>query len=762
MKKCKQGYYYCYTDEVCKPIPKGLRVTARFSGGGKEPEETGIDVPTNGNGDGNGNGNGNGGDGGGGMGESTILEKLDGKSAKDKGYSLRDWFKGGGWKQAGGKYDGKPCAKQPGQTTKPYCRDADDRAAMSKDERDKRAAKKRKEDPNPDRKGKAKIVSQKNSFEPEGNLVDEGKKDACYKKVKASAKVWPSAYASGRLVQCRKKGAANYGNKSESVEFSNWRDEFKATEYEFIDIIKPEPLVSEASFEIGHTSADVRKAKTKKKIRDRTKTNDEGSDIAKKKLKGPSLPMEEVDTRRAPAELVARMSARREGEMAQDGPNKPAYDAKQRLLAKTKAKRMKEQVETVDEERPARRRKPNKPYSQVDLNTTKKDFYKQAGKAKDKQTIKPGTVHEKERTANPTNKYFTHGSRGSAYRNTLARIYSHVELEGEQIEEKKDPCWNTHKQEGMKKKGGKMVPNCVPKEEVKIDESHKNPESVKGIAKELDKAVEMHKSQAKRLRKSGVSEEKEESKIGGGNLKKLGAKAVRRVDADVDGDVDTHDMNSPETGSFVPSPDGKKLKPKVRFEDASDWRSELDEGWKSALAGAGVAAALMSQGGQKAPDKKTTTSPSRSNTERVSKTTQSKNLSPMDKWRKNHPGLAKKSDNPPEFKRNKLSPINKDWAKANPKLAEKEKDNRSKLGEGAAWTKKSGKNKKGGLNEKGRKSYEAENPGSDLKAPSKKKGNKRRESFCARMKGMKKKLTSAKTARDPDSRINKSLRAWNC
>jgi hypothetical protein len=43
------------------------------------------------------------------------------------------------------------------------------------------------------------------------------KKDACYYKVKASAKVWPSAYASGRLVQCRKKGAGNYGNKSESM-----------------------------------------------------------------------------------------------------------------------------------------------------------------------------------------------------------------------------------------------------------------------------------------------------------------------------------------------------------------------------------------------------------------------------------------------------------------------------------------------------------------------------------------------------------------
>ena len=84
------------------------------------------------------------------------------------------------------------------------------------------------------------------------------------------------------------------------------------------------------------------------------------------------------------------------------------------------------------------------------------------------------------------------------------------------------------------------------------------------------------------------------------------------------------------------------------------------------------------------------------------------------------------------------------------------------IDEGAAWTRKAGKNKKGGLNEKGRKSYERENPGSDLKAPSKKKGNKRRKSFCARMKGMKKKLTSKKTARDPNSRINKSLRAWNC
>ena len=88
-----------------------------------------------------------------------------------------------------------------------------------------------------------------------------------------------------------------------------------------------------------------------------------------------------------------------------------------------------------------------------------------------------------------------------------------------------------------------------------------------------------------------------------------------------------------------------------------------------------------------------------------------------------------------------------------------------------AWQRKAGKSESGGLNAKGVASYRAANPGSKLKTavttkPSKlKKGSKsakRRKSFCSRMKGMKAKLTSAKTARDPDSRINKSLRKWNC
>ena len=84
-----------------------------------------------------------------------------------------------------------------------------------------------------------------------------------------------------------------------------------------------------------------------------------------------------------------------------------------------------------------------------------------------------------------------------------------------------------------------------------------------------------------------------------------------------------------------------------------------------------------------------------------------------------------------------------------------------------AWQRKEGKSKSGGLNRKGVASYRRANPGSKLKMAVTEKNPKgkraaRRKSFCARMKGMKSRLTSAKTARDPNSRINKALRKWNC
>ena len=91
--KCKAGYYYCYTDKKCKPIPKGYKMVRRAGYLRKENGHSVDDEPSNGNGNG-GNGNGNGGNGNGGNGGGVSEE------------SLRDWFgksrsKGGkpGWVQ---------------------------------------------------------------------------------------------------------------------------------------------------------------------------------------------------------------------------------------------------------------------------------------------------------------------------------------------------------------------------------------------------------------------------------------------------------------------------------------------------------------------------------------------------------------------------------------------------------------------------------------------------------------------------------------
>lgn len=82
-----------------------------------------------------------------------------------------------------------------------------------------------------------------------------------------------------------------------------------------------------------------------------------------------------------------------------------------------------------------------------------------------------------------------------------------------------------------------------------------------------------------------------------------------------------------------------------------------------------------------------------------------------------------------------------------------------KKAKNGAWQRAEGKNPEGGLNAKGRASLKAE--GHDIKPPQP-GGGPRKKSFCARMSGMKKKLTSSKTANDPQSRINKSLRKWKC
>jgi len=143
---------------------------------------------------------------------------------------LHDWFNKSkssdgksGWVQLGGKWAGKPCARQPGQTSTPKCGSSKMKRALSKDEEEAARRRKNRLDPNqPEKTGGSKPTNVKTE---EMNLQEvkdkpskgSGKKDACYHKVKSRYDVWPSAYASGALVKCRKVGASNWGTKSEET-----------------------------------------------------------------------------------------------------------------------------------------------------------------------------------------------------------------------------------------------------------------------------------------------------------------------------------------------------------------------------------------------------------------------------------------------------------------------------------------------------------------------------------------------------------------
>jgi len=169
----------------------------------------------------------------------TRLKKMESDAKKFKDVkeetksgdkSLRDWFKKSsgkdpktgrkvkGWVQLGGPFAGAPCARQPGQTSTPKCGSSKMAANLSPEEEEKAFRRKNKQDPNqPEKKNAAKPTNVRTE---EMNLQEKeksGKKDACYTKVKSRYSVWPSAYASGALVKCRKVGAANWGTKTEET-----------------------------------------------------------------------------------------------------------------------------------------------------------------------------------------------------------------------------------------------------------------------------------------------------------------------------------------------------------------------------------------------------------------------------------------------------------------------------------------------------------------------------------------------------------------
>ena len=170
----------------------------------------------------------------------TRLKKME-ASAKKEHKKFKDvtegnlhiWFQGSksknkepGWVDV---VDGDACAREEGETATPKCVSSEKRASMSKEKRLAAQAAKRREDPNQPQKSDASrptmVKTDRKTRKEEMNLQEvkdkpgkgSGKKDACYTKVKSRYDVWPSAYASGALVKCRKVGAANWGTKSEAV-----------------------------------------------------------------------------------------------------------------------------------------------------------------------------------------------------------------------------------------------------------------------------------------------------------------------------------------------------------------------------------------------------------------------------------------------------------------------------------------------------------------------------------------------------------------
>jgi hypothetical protein len=474
---------------------------------------------------------------------------------------LRDWF--GKSKSKDGKsgwvnvVTGGTCASdEPGEGV-PKCVSSTKRASMTPAERLSAARRKKAADPGQQQKTGAAKPTYVSTDKPKKKMNEEadkkskgsGKKDACYHKVKSRYSVWPSAYASGALVKCRKVGADNWGTKSEATE-----------EQRYCPLCDKRETRSECSY--GG------------KAWDKVSIKDHEYSMARSELK-----------------TIA--------------------DAIKRLQAKV-------------------------------------------GKGEgDLEAWVQSKI-----------------TKAADYIDTAADYVASGEME--------EACWSGYKQVGMKKKGKKMVPNCVP--EQTIEDANGNtfaevvdvikPEPIKGFKSQVDESTRIPAQS--------------------GNI--IAITLLWR-------------------GKYYAV---RMFFPQIKLPSRQEVTDEIQKVYPGARVvhhsvsefapGQPLIQAFGPQGGSTA----------------------------------------------------KLGP-NKNYVKPMGEEVEVNED----------WQKVNRQDKTDGLSQAAVNAYRRENPGSKLqtavteKNPSGKRA-KRRASFCRRMKGMKSKLTSAKTSRDPDSRINKALRRWNC
>jgi len=656
-KSCKRGYYYCNTSKKCKKIPKGYHVMS--SGYLMRDNEHQDEKETEGNKKNGNGGNGNGSNGNGSNGNGGAVSEE----------GLRDWF--GKSKSKGGKggwvnvVTGGTCASdKPGEGT-PKCVSSEKRSSMSKAERLSAQRRKKAADPGQQQKSSAAkptyVPTDKKKMKEEKLLsVSEAKdkkskgsgtKDACYHKVKSRYSVWPSAYASGALVKCRKAGAANWGNKSEefemqektshsgSVTFSSKAVPAKATD----DSIKSS--VSKALAKPGTShSASSEKGKRENKVGvNYSMSYSSGGDKKKEK-------------------------------------NKDKKDKKKPVLKK----------KDVGHGDPG---KPNKPSSGGGGGRNRGGSGGGGGsrlRSGGGSETRPSASRTGSRTGGST---LSRGTTSSSGGRALMRN-SFTDLR-DILDEK---CWKGYEKKGMKTMFGKRYPNCVKKtkkEDVNISDN-----------------IKLHVEGMGNVRycpQCEKNETREECSYGPKNW----------------------DMNS------SPVALGSKNTFNIASVTPSNEEYVQEKYERIQKMGRTYTMFFTFRGQYKSLQFFFPTSkrPSREDV--------------LIQLRKIFPEAVL------------VNFFERDRIESEPLVTvEGVKTFGQFMPEGASWTKKSGQNSEGGLNEKGRKSYERENPGSDLKAPSKKVGNKRRASFCARMKGMRKRQKPSNNT--GDDRLSKSLRAWNC
>ena len=857
-KKCPDGKYWCYTDKKCKTIPRGWHVGR---GGYIEKDEDDDSKPKEGNGNGNGNGEGGNGNGGGSVSEGN----------KSGDNSLRDWFGKSrssdgtpGWVQLGGKYAGKPCAKQPGQTTKPKCGSSKMKRNLNKDEEEAAFRRKNKKDPNPDRKGKAinvkteetmkeshvpgkpaeKLKTDRNMFQ-----IPQSEKDAARQRLiaKAKAKVMKKknvseGLATGALTYKKSKNPGRFEKAGRVA--GGIAGGIAGGAAAGGSTLGAGAIAGGIAGDIVGTRAGGDLGKKIDKLTTKKKKVKEGKDYGITRGDGkPKGPMSNFGKN-----VVSPANPRTK-------PKENPYSLKNKLKMVVRSIAEKERMKAgvtkeelqVEGKKPFPTEKVDKKLSSLRDKMKSKPYGFKRSDEKNRSMKISGIKDAVKRGEDPRSDtrggaYAKRGNPPEDHRKHFTKTplknrpvkpagvrKEELELDEAKVDKGRSDYGKASIRNYRRMGPGHGDPGMFDPEGKRgktIDkrrEEHKARRGVKGAkvpaykVEEVDHDLEEGwgkaitaggKALAKKAVRQGIKVGgktggkvvKAVIKHGGDELKqqavqtaaevstnaakKLGQKTREKANKALDvkeaaGEKDACYKKVKATAKVWPSAYASGRLVQCRKKGAANWGNKKEEVenntferimekcWKGYSDGG----RLKKKGNRMVPDcrkiKEETveegrivravikaidkTKPPLMNSKRRKIVDALRRKEISDTVKKN----AKKSFSDKAAKPKKISPVN---------FMQDEEVHY----EGAAWTKKSGKSASGGLNEKGRKSYERENPGSDLKAPvtgNPKKGSKaegRQNSFCKRMKGMKAKLTSAKTARDPDSRINKSLRKWNC